>query len=360
MSMYARAMAGRPETRYARSGAAHIAYQVIGEGLIDLIVAPGFISHLDLQWESVTYRHFVRRLATFSRVIRYDKRGTGLSDPVVEVPTLAERVDDLRAVLDAASSTTAILLGYSEGGPTAIQFSVTERERTRGLVLYGTVCTPPPAEAAQRFRDAVARWGSGVILEMFSPSLIPTANQLETAGGFERAAASPAMAAALMETLIQTDVQALLPEVAVPTFVVHRQDDFIDVAQGRYIAAHIPGAEYLELEGSDHLPWVGDAEAVLVAVERFVTRLGGRRVVLRAGPQPRSQHIGAGWDSLTSAERTVATLVAEGLSNPAIANRLVISRHTVESHLKHAYAKLGLSSRVELATVTLRHHVNDP
>jgi DNA-binding CsgD family transcriptional regulator len=148
--------------------------------------------------------------------------------------------------------------------------------------------------------------------------------------------------------------------VAVPTFVVHRRDDFIDVQQGRDIAAHIPGAEYLELDGSDHLPWVGDTEAVLAGIEHFVTRLGAHRVTLRAGPQPRSRHSGSGWDSLTSTERTVATLIAEGLSNPAIASRLVISRHTVESHLKHAYAKLGLSSRVELAAFVLRHQANNP
>jgi pimeloyl-ACP methyl ester carboxylesterase/DNA-binding CsgD family transcriptional regulator len=358
--MYASAMPARPETRYAQSGAAHVAYQILGEGLIDVVVAPGFTSHLDLQWESVSYRHFVRKLATFSRVIRYDKRGTGLSDPVVEVPTLGQRVDDLRAVLDAAGSASAVVFAYSDGGPTAIQFAVTELERTRGLVLYGTVCTSPPPEAAQLFRDVVVRWGSGATLEMFAPSLRPSASQLETATGFVRAAASPAMAAALVESLIETDVQTLLPQVAVPTLVAHRRNDFVDVEHWRYLAAHIPGAEYLELEGSDHLPWVGDAEAVLEAVEQFVTRLGAHRVTLRAGPQPRSRHIGGGWDSLTTAERTVATLIAEGLSNPAIASGLVISRHTVESHLKHAYAKLGLSSRVELAAFTLRHQVNNP
>src|SRR5262249_52442184 len=159
---------------------------------------------------------------------------------------------------------------------------------------------PPPPEGAQLFRDAVARWGRGATLEMFAPSLMPSATQMETAAAFERAAASPAMAAALVDAIIQTDVRVLLPRVAVPTLVIHRRNDLVQVEQGRYLAAHIPGAEYLEFDGSDHLPWVGDAEAVLAAIEQFVTRLGARRVALRVGAQPRSRHIGGGWDALTS------------------------------------------------------------
>jgi pimeloyl-ACP methyl ester carboxylesterase len=158
-------MSVRPRTCYARTGEAHVAYQVTGEGPVDLVLTPGFISHLDLQWESVSYRRFVRQLAAFARVIRYDKRGTGLSDPVAAVPTLGQRVDDLGAVLDAAGSARAVVLGYSEGGPTAIGFAVRMPERTLGLILYGTASMPPPPEIARRFRDAVGRWGQGVTVE---------------------------------------------------------------------------------------------------------------------------------------------------------------------------------------------------
>jgi pimeloyl-ACP methyl ester carboxylesterase len=281
-------MSARPATLYARSGAAHVAYQVTGEGPVDLAMTPGFISHLDLQWESVAYRRFVRQLAGFARVIRYDKRGTGLSDPVAAVPTLEQRVDDLGAVLDAAGSARAVVLGYSEGGPTAIGFAARTPERALGLILYGTASMPPPPEIARRFRDAVGRWGQGATMEMLAPSLLPSSTQLETAAALERASASPAMAAALVEAVIRTDVRSVLPQVAVPTLVIHRRGDLIKVEQGRYLAAHIPGAEYVELDGADHLPWVGDTDAVVAPVERFLRRFGGHRRPPPAGARPRS------------------------------------------------------------------------
>ncbi len=353
-------MSERPSTCYARSGEAHVAYQVTGEGPVDLILTPGFISHLDLQWESVGYRRFVRQLAVFARVIRYDKRGTGLSDPVAAVPTLEQRVDDLGAVLDAVRSARAVVLGYSEGGPTAIGFAVRRPERAHGLILYGTASVPPPPEIARRFRDAVGRWGQGATVEMLAPSLLPSATQRETAAALERASASPAMAASLVEAVIRTDVRSLLRRVTVPTLVIHRRGDLIDVEQGRHLAEHIPGAEYVELDGSDHLPWVGDTDAVVTPVERFVRRFGGQRPVPAGRARARPGRAVTGWGALTEAEHGVAVLVAEGLSNPAIASRLCVSRHTVESHLKHAYAKLGISSRVELAGLALREAGKNP
>jgi len=353
-------MSARPATHYARSGEAHVAYQVTGEGLTDLILTPGFISHLDLQWESVAYRRFVRQLARFARVIRYDKRGTGLSDPVAAVPTLEQRVDDLCAVLDAVGSARAVVLGYSEGGPTAIRFAARTPQRTLGLVLYGTFSMPPPPEIARRFRDAVGRWGQGATLELLAPSLLLNATQRETAAALERASASPAMAAALVEAVVRTDIRSLLPEIAVPALVIHRRGDVIMVEQGRYLAAQIPGAEYVELDGADHLPWVGDTDAVVAAIAGFVRHFGGPRRLPRAGARPRPARAATGWGSLTNAERNISVLVAEGLSNPAIASRLFVSRHTVESHVKHAYAKLGVSSRVELAALALREDGKNP
>jgi pimeloyl-ACP methyl ester carboxylesterase/DNA-binding CsgD family transcriptional regulator len=358
-------MSGRPRTCYARSGEAHVAYQVTGDGPVDLVLTPGFISHLDLQWESVGYRRFVRQLASFTRVIRYDKRGTGLSDPVMTVPTLEQRVCDLGAVLDAAGSERAVVLGFSEGGPTAIGFAVRRPERTLGLILYGTASVPPPPEIAGRFRDAVRRWGRGATLEMLAPSLRSSSVQLQTAAALERASASPAMAAALVEAVIRTDVRSLLPGVAVPAVVIHRRGELIPVEQGRYLAEHIPGAEYVELDGADHLPWVGDTDAVVAAVERFVRRSGSSPQLPLAAPRlaaphPRLVRAATGWGSLTEAERNVALLVTDGLSNPAIASQLFVSRHTVESHLKHAYAKLGVSSRLELAALALRETGKNP
>jgi len=337
-----------------------VAYQVTGAGPVDLVVTPGFISHLDLQWEGVAYRRFVRQLAGFARVIRYDKRGTGLSDPVAAVPTLEQRADDLGAVLDAAGSARAVVLGYSEGGPAAIRFAVREPARTLGLVLYGTWSMPPPPEIAQLLRDAVGRWGRGATLAMLAPSLLPSSGQVEAAAALERAAVSPAMAAALVEALVRTDVRSLLPQVAAPTLVIHRRGDVIPIEKGRYLAEHIPGAEYAELGGDDHLPWAGDTGAVVAAIERFVRRFGGQRRVARTGAGARPARAATGWGSLTEAERITTLLAAEGLSNPAIAIRLFVSRHTVESHLKHAYAKLGVSSRVELAALALHERGKYP
>jgi DNA-binding CsgD family transcriptional regulator len=253
----------------------------------------------------------------------------------------------------------AAVFGYSEGGPTAIQFAVREPARTLGLVLYGTASRPPP-EIAGLFRDAIGRWGQGATLAMLAPSLLPGAGQIEAAAALERAAANPAMAAALVEALVRTNVRSVLPQVAVPTLVIHRRGDLIKIEQGRYLADHIPGADYMELHGADHLPWAGDTEAVVTAIERFVQRFAGRPRAARTGGTARPVRAATGWGSLTEAERITAVLVAEGLSNPAIASRLFVSRHTVESHLKHAYAKLGVCSRLELAALTLRERAKYP
>jgi pimeloyl-ACP methyl ester carboxylesterase len=200
-------------------------------------------------------------LAAFSRVIRYDKRGTGLSDPVATVPTLEQRTADLNAVLDAVSCDRVVVFGYSEGGPTTIRFAVRRTARTLGLIVYGAPCMPAPPDMAQRFRELARNWGQGNPLRLLAPSLAPTLSQLEARSAFERAAASPAMADALVGAALRTDVRSLLPEVAVPTLVLHRRGDLIDVEQSRYIAAHVPGAEYVELDEDDHLPWLGDTDA---------------------------------------------------------------------------------------------------
>src|SRR5215813_3186102 len=351
-----------PRTCYARSGGVSIAYQVLGAGPVDVVLVPGFVSHLEIQWQSGSYRRFVERLAAGARVIRYDKRGTGLSDPVACAPTLEQRSGDLRVVLDAAESARAALFGFSEGGPTAIRFAVDEPGRTAALILYGTSARPPPLWYRNRFRELIARWGEGASLDMFAPSLAASDAQRESAGAFERAGASPAMARALLEALVETDVRTLLPQVTAPTLVMHREGDLIRLDEARYVARRIPGAHFLSLGGADHLPWIGDSVAVVRAVEGFLDQapVGGAAGEPVHGREPAGDKVrdpasgGLGWQQLTSAERVVSMLAAEGLSNPAIASRLFISRHTVEAHLKHVFVKLGIGSRVELAGIALR------
>jgi DNA-binding CsgD family transcriptional regulator len=195
---------------------------------------------------------------------------------------------------------------------------------------------------------------------MFAPSLAVSDAQRELAGTFERASASPAMARTLLEALIRTDVRELLPRVSVPTLVMHREGDLIPVDEARYVARRIPGARYLPLRGADHLPWTGDSDAVVSATEGFLQQA---RISLPADEPAHAQARarnkvtdpaadgGSAWQQLTSAEQVVSMLVAEGLSNPAIASRLFISRHTVEAHLKHIFLRLGIGSRVELARI---------
>jgi class 3 adenylate cyclase len=253
-----------------------IAYQIVGDGPIDLVFVPGFVSHLDLQWGVPEWAAFVERLASFSRVIIFDKRGTGLSDPVFAVPTLEERMDDVAAVMDASRSERAAFFGYSEGGMMSLLFAATHPERTLALVLCGAYAQRADPNSAlrpswERLRACLETWGEGTTLEVFAPSIAGGEIQRRLRGFVERAAASPAMALRLIECLETMDVSAVLPTIRVPTLVLHRADDFIPFEAGRYIADHVPGARLVELPGVDHMPWVGDAESVLGEMEQFLT-----------------------------------------------------------------------------------------
>jgi len=265
-----------PRTQYARNGDVSIAYQVLGEGPLDLVIVPGFISHLDLDWTGPGFDRFAGRLASFTRLIRFDKRGTGLSDPVAGVPTLEERMEDVRAVLDAVGSERAALLGYSEGGPMAALFAATYPERTMALIMYGTF--PSGALVGRRrIAEIVDRsWGQGNLVDVFAPSLAHDDRVREVFGVYERTAASPSMARALMQAVGETDVTAVLPEVRVPTLVLHRRDEYMPIEGARAIAASIPGARLVELDGIDHLPFLGDSDAIVEETEEFLT--GARHV----------------------------------------------------------------------------------
>jgi class 3 adenylate cyclase len=263
-----------PRTQYARNGEVSIAYQVMGEGPLDLVIVPGFISHLDLDWTEPLLTRFLRRLASFSRLIRFDKRGTGLSDPVPGIPTLEERMEDVRAVMDSAGSERAALFGYSEGGPMAALFAATYPERTTALIMYGAFANGKALadEAAKRVLDAIDNhWGEGAIVDVFAPSVAHEEVRRTFTGTYERASASPGMARALVEAVPETDVTPVLPNIRVPTLILHRRDEVMPVEQAREMGKLIPGARLVELEGVDHLPFIGDTDAIVDEVEEFLT-----------------------------------------------------------------------------------------
>ncbi|HZN13912.1 MAG TPA: adenylate/guanylate cyclase domain-containing protein [Acidimicrobiales bacterium] len=271
-----------PETRYADSEGVSIAYQVFGDGPLDLLVAPGFISHLDMFWSFPSSIPFYEPLASFARVILFDKRGTGLSDPTTSVPTLDERIADMRVVLDAVGSEKTAIMGVSEGGPMALMFAATWPERVVALVLYGSAARISPDEGRVAFEMVAAlaeNWGRGDSAEVFSPSVHANPVLRRLVAVYERASASPSMVRALIAGCMASDVRSILPSIHVPTLVIHREGDrALPVSSGRELAAAIPGAKLVVLPGSDHTPWTGDYAAITSAMTQFLTgRVAPRR-----------------------------------------------------------------------------------
>jgi pimeloyl-ACP methyl ester carboxylesterase len=271
-----------PETRYAKSGEVNIAYQVVGEGPFDLVYVPGWISNVELMWEEPGHAHVLGRLARFSRLILFDKRGTGLSDPVPldRLPTLEERMDDVRAVLDAARSERAAVFGFSEGGLMSVLFAATYPERTTALVLYGIFAKRiwsadyPWAPTSEARRHEVAElernWASRMDLDQLAPSE-GEAFKSRLATYFRRSA-SPGAAVALLRMNTQIDVRDVLPSIQTPTLVLHRvHDRDVKVEESRWIATQIPGAKYVELAGDAHTLWAGDTDAIVDEIEEFLT-----------------------------------------------------------------------------------------
>ncbi|MBK8100255.1 MAG: alpha/beta fold hydrolase [Planctomycetes bacterium] len=273
-----------PEVRYARSGDVNIAYQVFGDGPIDLVFVMGWVSHLEYFWREPSFAAFLRRLATFARVILFDKRGTGLSDRVANdrLPTLEQRMDDVRAVLDQVGSERAVLCGISEGGPMCSLFAATYPEKTIALVMIGSYARRlrgdgydwgPTAEQRQAFLELIGReWGGPVGIAERAPSKAADPRFREWWAAYLRHGASPAAALALTQMNSEIDIRKVLPSIRVPTLVVHRTgDQCLRIEEGRFLAQQIPGATLVELPGADHLPFVGDQEAILVAIEEFLT-----------------------------------------------------------------------------------------
>ncbi len=264
--------------RYAKSGEVHVAYRVFGQGSTDLVVFPGFISHLDLWWEEPILARWLAQLAESMRVIMFDKRGTGLSDRVGRQPGMDERMDDARAVMDAAGVERAAIFGISEGGSFASLFAATHPGRCQALVLYGAFARfsswfPSPEVLQQFFSYVDKAWGSGASLRRFAPSVAGQKHFQDWWGRFERLGASPAGCIEIMRMNGEIDITDILPSVHVPTLIIHRTDDMtVNVAGGRELAKHIPDARYVELPGNDHLFYIGDnAGEILDLIVEFLT-----------------------------------------------------------------------------------------
>ena len=293
-----------PETRYARSGDVSIAYQVVGDGPFDLVYVPGAVSNVDLIWEDAARSAFFQRIAAFSRLIIFDKRGTGASDRVAGIANLETRMDDVRAVMDAVGSDRAALVGASEGGPMSILFAATYPERTPALVVYGSmprfVWAPDfplgqPLDEYLRDAEEWARgWGTDEAAAEFleSQGRKPTDEEIKWHASRQRLSASPGALIALEQMNAQIDVRPVLATIRVPTLVLHRSEDGLPIEAARWTAAQIPGARFVELPGGPHMPYYGDTDSLLHELETFV----------------RGVYVGGGWEA-PEPDRLLATIL---------------------------------------------------
>ncbi len=288
-----------PETTYASCGQLSLAYQVFGDGPVDLVFAGPFVSHVELFWTVPEFKSFFDQLATFCRIVLFDKAGLGLSDPVPKVRTLDDRAAEIEAVMDAVGFGKAVIFGLSEGGPAAMVFAATRPQRTRALILTGTYAFTgfagwddmdrDPAELRARVvpelgedytpsTEQIARnqelgrairsaWGSGAALK----GLLASVRSLRQLGMLERMSASPGMARATLESAFRIDVRPILPTITAPTLIIHAREDLMPVQGGRYLADHIPGARYLEVDAVDNAPWFTEPDRVLTGIEEFLT-----------------------------------------------------------------------------------------
>lgn len=272
------------ETQYVRSGEFHIAFQVVGQGPLDIVYVPGWVSHIELMWEEPDMAHFLNRLASFARLITFDKRGTGLSDrvPNDKLPTLDERMDDLRAVLDVVGSRRVALLGNSEGANLCALFAATYPDRTDAMVLMGSFAkrtwspdypwAPTMAERSREYDMIEKEWGAKMDLQHYIPSKIGDEAYARRLATYFRRSASPGAAVTLLRMNTQIDIRGVLPALHTPTLVVHRSGDRDAMVEGaRWMAAQIQGARFVELPGDDHLPWVGEQDEILDEVQEFLT-----------------------------------------------------------------------------------------
>ena len=303
-----------PDTQYARCGDLSLAYQVFGSGPVNIVVSGAFVTNVEVLWGSPEYKAFFDHLASFARVLVFDKAGVGMSDPIAKVRTIEERVTEIEALMDAVGFEQAALIGFSEGGAASVMFSAMQPERVQSLVLIGaTVVFPVPIKEdweevvdmdpsvigdyiRERLGDAYTPaddqltrmqalgravrdlWGTGAAMAMFMPSM----RSRQQLGMFERLSASPGMARASLSSLTGLDLRSVLPTIRVPTLVIHAIDDIVPVQFGRYLADHIPGAQMLEVPGHDHPPWLYEGDVTVNTIEEFLTGSQARAQAQRA------------------------------------------------------------------------------
>lgn len=349
-----------PPIAFAGTSRGKIAFQQVGDAATPLVLVPPLAQHIEMMWEQPVFWRPIVRLASAFRYVQYDKLGTGLSDPSSARASLDDRLEELTAVLDAASAPRAWLLGLSEGGVIALAAAARMPERVLGVVLVSSYAGntalaeaaahgPVPERHAWRafFEEVIAHWGSEatVTLRDFAPSLRAIPAMSKWIPRYERAAASPAMIGALLLSGFGMDATALLPKIKKPALVLHLADDrVIPAAFGRMLGKRIEGARYVELVGSDHFSWVSPS------VDEQIDLLFEFTGVRGSGPR-----VGSVWDPasvLTPSEKRVVRLAQRGLMNAEIAKELELSARTVENHLARAYEKLGVRSRTELALLS--------
>jgi pimeloyl-ACP methyl ester carboxylesterase len=264
-----------PETRYALSGDVNIAYQVMGDGPVDIIMVPGLVSHVEFAHELAGYTAFLRRLSTFARVVTFDKRGQGLSDRISGAPSLEQRMDDVRAVMDDIGSQRAVVMGFSEGSAMSVLFAATYPERVVQLILFGGFALAPTFlsnDLEQRVARITKAWGTGELMKTVVPSQATNQDAVRQFAKMERLSASPGALRAIALLNSQIDIRPILPTLQVPTLVLHRRTDArVPIKVGRDLAARIPNARFIEYPDGDHAFWSGSAEALLGDIEEFVT-----------------------------------------------------------------------------------------
>jgi pimeloyl-ACP methyl ester carboxylesterase/DNA-binding CsgD family transcriptional regulator len=346
-----------PEVRYASCGDGYVAYQAIGQGPPDLLIMFAYLTHLEHAWRDPNSARFLGRLADIARVIRFDIRGFGLSDPLPGQPGLPKRMGEITAVLDAVDAQRVALVGLWEGAHMAIRYAFEYPERVSALVLYASAArfTSGPGYDLQLDRatteaavlDMVAHWGDAsydVPVQLLAPSKLEDAAFREWFAELQRLGCSPGRYLDNALWALEVDVRDILHAIAVPTLVLHRTGDLLcPIANGKYLAERIPDAQFVELDGNDHLPMVGDSDAITDAIEAFVTgRIARRRRASHVVP------VGLRDAGVTRREFEVLDLVASGATNTAIAEELHISVRTVESHISSLFTKLGSDNRAGL------------
>jgi pimeloyl-ACP methyl ester carboxylesterase/DNA-binding CsgD family transcriptional regulator len=352
-----------PATRYARSGDVHIAWQSLGQGP-DLVFVPGWLSHVEANWRFPEVASFLRVLAARCRLIVFDKRGTGLSDPMPRASTMEERMDDVRAVMDAAQSRRAVIFGASEGASLSILFGATYPERTAGLIIYGGFArrrrTPdypwaPSDESRQRlFAEVERAWGGPMDISTLCSSRAGDARFAARFASYLRQSASPGAALALLRYNTEVDSVPAMAHVAAPALVLHRAlDRDAKIAEGRFIAAKIAGARFVELPGADHWCFTGETAPLLDEALKFIGELPSisRRPARRMPRPPRKPPALA---TLTARQRQILELLAQGHSNREIAGMLFRSEHTVHRHVANILDQLAVKSRAQAVSLLMR------